>query len=80
MAPTNKKQTDLGSMTSAIPSELNSIKNECKNVINEINKIHLENEQFKFNQESNFLYHFVNKFTKVSIEDVREELKKLKQK
>lgn len=50
---------------------------ECKNVLTEIDKVIEENKQFKFNQQSNFLYHFVNKFKKVSIDEVRNELKKL---
>ena len=36
-------------------------------------------DTFNFNQQSNFLYHFVNKFTdtEVSIEEIREELKNM---
>jgi hypothetical protein len=35
-------------------------------------------EEFKFNQQANFLFHFVNRFKVVSIEDVRENLKQIK--
>ena len=36
-------------------------------------------DAFNFNQRSNFLYHFVNKFTdtEIPIEAIREELKKM---
>ena len=38
-----------------------------------------EVDDFKFNQQSNFLYHFVNKFTdtEIPIEAIREELKNM---
>lgn len=38
-----------------------------------------EVDNFNFNQQSNFLYHFVNKFTdtEVPIEAIREELKNM---
>jgi len=38
-----------------------------------------EVDTFNFNQQSNFLYHFVNKFTdtEVPIEAIREELKNM---
>lgn len=52
---------------------------ECANVLFEIDQITNETKRFQFNQQSNFLYHFVNKFTdtEVSIEAIREELRNL---
>ena len=38
-----------------------------------------EIKEFQFNQQSNFLYHFVNKFTdkEIKIEAIKEEINKL---
>lgn len=50
-----------------------------KEVVDKIKQHSDHVKQFQFNQQSNFLYHFVNKFTdtEVPIEAIREELKKL---
>lgn len=50
-----------------------------KTVADKLELHHKMTQQYKLNQQSNFLYHFVNKFTdtEVPIEAIREELKKL---
>lgn len=50
-----------------------------KTVADKLELHHKMTEQYNFNQKSNFLYHFVNKFTdtEISIEAIREELENL---
>ena len=50
-----------------------------KTVADKLELHHKMTQQYNFNQQSNFLYHFVNKFTdtEIPIESIREELKNM---